>query len=74
MWQLLSTFIGLPISIPLGVASLAGARVSGVTTVLTFKYQKKLVKVTKLVDIITLALAIFKTSVSKALNNCGIDE
>ena len=29
-----STFIGLPVSIPLGAVSLAGASVSGVTTVL----------------------------------------
>ena len=51
----LSTFIGLPVSIPLGVISLAGASVSGVTTALTKKYQKKLTKVTKLTDIITSA-------------------
>ena len=38
----LSTFIGLPVSIPLGVVSLAGESVSGVTTALTKKYQKKL--------------------------------
>ena len=38
----LSTFNGLPISIPLGAASLAGESVSGVVTVLTSKYQKKL--------------------------------
>ena len=38
----LSTFIGLPVSILLGAVSLAGARVSGVTTPLTFKYKKKL--------------------------------
>ena len=37
--------------------------------VLTSKYQKKLTKVTKLVDILTLAIAVFETSVSKALNN-----
>ena len=34
----LSTFIGLPV----GAISLAGASVSGVTTALTKKYQKKL--------------------------------
>ena len=65
----LSTFIGLPISIPFGAISLAGASVSGVITALTSKYQKKLTKVTKLTDIITLAIAVFQTSVSKALNN-----
>ena len=41
----LSTFIGLPVSIPLGAISLAGASLSGVTTALTKKYQKKLLKV-----------------------------
>ena len=41
---------------------------------LTKKYRKKLAKVTKLVDIITLTLAIFKTSVSKALNDGRVDE
>ena len=38
------------------------------------KYQKKLIKVTKLTDIITLALAMLETSISKALNNSEIDE
>ena len=70
----LSTFIGLPIRIPLGVVSLAGASISRVTTVLTSKYQKKLTKVTKLVDIVTSAKAIFDMSVSKTLNNGEIDE
>ena len=38
---MLSTFIGLPVSIPLGAVSLAGASVSGVAMVLTKKYQKE---------------------------------
>ena len=70
----LSTFIGLPLSIPLGAVSLAGASVSEVTTALTSKYQKKLSKVTELVDIVTSAIVVFEMSVSKALNNCEIDE
>ena len=70
----LSTFIGLPVSIYLGAISLAGASVSGMAKVLTKKYQKKLMKVTKLVNIMTSALAMFKTSVSKVLNNGRIDE
>ena len=37
-------------------------------------YQKKLVKVKKLVDIITSAIGIFETSISKVLNNGEIDE
>ena len=69
-----SMFIGLPVSIPLSTVSLAGVSVSGVAMALTKKYQKKLMKVTKLVDIMTLALAVFETSVSKPLNNGRIDE
>ena len=45
-----TTFIGLPVSIPLGAASLTGAIASGIISVLTKKYQKKLKKVTKLID------------------------
>ena len=70
----LSTFIGLPVSITLGVLSLAGASVSGVATTLTSKHEKKLVKDTKLVDTVTSAIAVFKTSVYKASNNDEIDE
>ena len=70
----LATFIGLPVSIPLGAVSLAGASDSGVITVLTKKYQKKLTKVMKLTDIIMPALAVFETCLSKALRNGKIDE
>ena len=71
---MLSMFIGLPVSIPLGAVSLAGGRVSGTATALSKKYQKKLARVTKLVDIVALALAVLETSISKALNNGKIDE
>ena len=70
----LSTFVGLPVSISLGAISLAGASVSRVATALTKKYQKKLTKVTKLVDIVTSVIAVFEMSVSKALNSGNIDE
>ena len=70
----MSAFIGFPVSIPLGAVSLAGASVSGVTTALTSKYQKELTKFTKLVDTVTSALAIFETSLSKALRNGKIDD
>ena len=70
----LSTFVGLPVSIPLGAASLTGASASGMTSAPTKKYQKKLSKVTKLTDIVTSAIAIFETSISKALSNGKIDE
>ena len=69
----LSTFIGFPVSIPLGTVSLAGVSVSGVTTAITKKCKKKLSKVTKLIDIATSALAVFE-SVSKALRNASIDK
>ena len=62
----LATFIGLPVSIPLGAVSLAGAGVSGVAMALTKKYQKKLSKVTKLTDFIMSALAVFERVVSKS--------
>ena len=60
-----STFISLPVSIPLGAASLTGAISSAIILVLTKKYQTKLMKVTKLTDIITSALAVFERAVSK---------
>ena len=41
---------------------------------LTKKYQKKLVKIAKLVNIVTLALAVFETSASKVLNDGGVEE
>ena len=40
---------------------------------LTKKYQKKLTKVTKLIDITTSAIAVFETCLSKALRNGKID-
>ena len=70
----LTTFIILPVSILLGAVFLAGASVSDMATTLTKKYQKKLTKFMKLVDITTSAIAVFETSVSKALKNDEIDE
>ena len=67
-------FIGLPVSIPLGAASLTGAIASGVISALAKKYQQKLKKVTKLIDIITPALTVFEVVVSGALKNGVIDE
>ena len=69
-----ATFIGLPVSIPLGVASLTGEIASGIISALTKKYQKKLSKVTKLIDIVMPALAIFERVVCKALKDGIIDE
>ena len=70
----LSTFIALPVSIPWGGVSLAGASISGVATAFTKQYQKKLAKVTKSVDIVTSALSVFEATIPKALKDGKIDE
>ena len=69
-----ATFVGLPVSISLGAASLTGAIVSGIISTLTKKYQQKLKKVTHLIDIITPALVVFERVISGALRNGVIDE
>ena len=69
-----ATFVGLPVSISLGGASLTGAIASGIISTLTKKYQKKLKKVTCLIDIVTPALVIFERVISGALKNGIIDE
>ena len=69
-----ATFIGIPASVALGAASLTGVISSGIISMLTKKYQKKLKKVTKLIDIITPALVIFERVVSKSLKDAVIDE
>ena len=56
-------------SAALGVASMTGTIASGIISALAKKYQKKLKKVTKLIDIITPALVIFERVVSGALKN-----
>ena len=61
-----ATFIRAPVSIPLGAASLTGAIASGIISVLTKKYQKKLKKVMKWIDIVTPALVVFARVVSGA--------
>ena len=69
-----TTFIDLPVSMALGAAYLTGVIASGIILVLTKKYQKKLKKVTKLIDIITPALVVFERVVSGALKNGIMDE
>ena len=69
-----ATFVGLPVSITLGATSLTGAIASGIISTLTKKYQKKLKKVTCLIDIVTSALAVFERVVSGALKNGVINE
>ena len=58
----------------LGAASMTGVIASGIILVLAKKYQKKLKKVTHLIDIITPALVIFERVISGALKNAVIDE
>ena len=69
-----SIFVGLPVSMALGAASLTGEIASGIISTLTKKYQKKLKKVTKLIDIVTPALVVFERVISVALKNGVIDE
>ena len=69
-----ATFVGLPISMALGAASMTGAIASGIISTLTKKYQKKLKKVTSLIDIVTPALVVFEMVISGALKNGIIDE
>ena len=69
-----ATFIRLPVSVTLGAASLTGTIASGIISTLTKKYQKKLKKVTKLIDIVTPASVVFERVISGALKNGKIDE
>ena len=61
-------------SAALGAASMTGAIASGIMSVLTKKYQKKLKKVTKLIDIVTPPLVVFERVISGALKDGIIDE
>ena len=67
-------FVGIPVSISLDVASVTGVIASGIILVLAKKYQKKLKKVTKVIDIITPALGVFERVISGALKDGIIDE
>ena len=53
---------------------MTGAIARGIISVLTKKYQQKLKKVTKLIDITTPALVVFERVVSGALKNGVIEE
>ena len=69
-----ATFIGIPVSAALGAASMPGVIASGKISVLTKKYQQKLKKVMRLIDIVTPALVIFERVVSKSLKDGVINE
>ena len=53
---------------------MTGAIASGIISVLAKKYQKKLKKVTKLIDIITPALVVFERVIFGALKDGIINE
>ena len=67
-------FVRLPVSVALGAASMTGAIASGIISTLTKKYQKKLKKVTRLIDIVTRATVVFDRVISAALKDGIIDE
>ena len=69
-----ATLVGIPVSIALGAAYMTGANDSGIISVLAKKYQKKLKKATKLIDIVTPALVVFESVISGALKDGIIDE
>ena len=72
---MLSKRIDINISfLALDAASMTGAIASGIISTLTKKYQKKLKKVTRLIDIVTPALVVFERVISGALKNGVIDE
>ena len=58
----------------MGAASLTGAIASGIISTLTKKHQKKLKKVTRLIDIVTRATVVFDRVISVALKYGMIDE
>ena len=58
----------------MGAASMTGAIASGIISVLAKKYQKKLKKVSRLIDIVTPALVVFEKVISSALKNGISDE
>ena len=69
-----ATFVGFPVSMTLGAASMTGAIASGIISTLTKKYQKKLKKVTRLIDVVMRATVIFDRVISVALKDGIIDE
>ena len=69
-----ATFIWIPVSTALGATSMTGVIASGIISVLSKKYQQKLMKVMHLIDIVTSALVVFERVVSDALKNSVIDD
>ena len=69
-----ATFVRIPVSMVLGTASLTGVIAGGIISTPTKKYQKKLKKVTRLIDVVTPALVVFERVISGALENGIINE
>ena len=69
-----ATFVRLSVSMALGAAPLTGATASGIISTLTKKYQKKLKKVTCLIDIVMQATVVFDRVTSVALEDGIINE
>ena len=69
-----ATLVKLPVSISLSATSLTGVIASGIISTLTKKYQKKLKKVTYLIDIIMQATVVFDRVISVALKDGIINE
>ena len=69
-----ATLVRLPVSISLDAASLTEAIASGIISMLTKKYQKRLKKVTKLIDTVMRATVVFERVISGALKDGIIDE
>ena len=69
-----TTFVRLPVSMVSGAASLTGAIASGIISTLNKKYQKKLKKVTHLIDIVMRATVVFDRVISIALKDGIIKE
>ena len=69
-----ATLVGLPVSISLGAAFLTGVITSGIISTLTKKYQKKLKKVSPLIDIVMRPTVVFERVISGALKDGIIDE
>ena len=69
-----ATFVRILVSMVLGAASLIEVIASGIISTLTKKYQKKLKKVTCLIDIVMRVTVVFGRVISVALKNGVIDE
>ena len=69
-----TTFFETSVSVALGAASLTGVIAGGIISTLTKKYQKKLKKVTRLIDIVMWATVVFERVISGALKDGIIDE